>query len=373
MPASPCAVEVVTDAQALIGLQPEWDELYARAGAPYLSQSFAWCRCAWETMARPRGARLFCIVVRREGRLALVWPLVVIRRRRFWRAVTALGGVEDYADLLIEEAPDRADLVTIAWQALRDHCRADLVHLARVRVDTPLYEVLIRAGGRAIEVQQAPCLTWDGHGDWQSYWLSRSRKFRSDLDRRQRRLGDAGAVSFEMAAGERCSEAVRWMFRRKEEWRTRKGIGHSSSIGVPQYEQFLARMPAHLGRVGNLVAFSLCVDGELIATQITAVTEAAVEAMHIAYDPRYARFHPGLILSRYVVAWACERRLPYDFRAGGGDLSRLFGNRSRDAATVDCHLTAWSRAYALARLARNGLRAGLARMRGRRQPDAQAP
>ena len=84
-------VEVVKDPGALQALQPDWDGLYQRADRPYLSASFEWAWCAWETLAKPRGGRLHCLTIREGSRLVLVWPLFILRRHHFWKAVLPLN------------------------------------------------------------------------------------------------------------------------------------------------------------------------------------------------------------------------------------------------------------------------------------------
>lgn len=339
-------VEIIADEDAFVRLKPEWDALYERAAAPPLSLSFDWCRCVWEIIARPAGSRLFCLAVRRAGRLVLVLPLVIGRRRRFWTVATALATPEDYADVLTEPGHDRRALAAFVWRALRAHCPSDFIRLERVRATSLLRDVLAAAGGKTIETQPAPYTAWHGHADWQSYWTSRSKNFRSNFARRSRQLGALGTVSVDMAVtGARCREAIVWMFRRKEEWRERKGIAYSSSIGVPRYEQFLLEMADKPSLFGRVAAFSLLVDGKIVATQINIVASGVMESRHVAYDNEYYRYSPSTILDVYALEWAFEQNLIFDFGVGEGDHKTQFMTQASHVGTDNVHLTAWSRAY----------------------------
>src|ERR1700733_12756269 len=101
--ASSCRIELITDGDSLFSLNKDWDDLYARAERPYVSQSFEWAWCAWKTLARSSDGQLRCLTVRRDGRLVLVWPMVVSRPHRFWSIAAPLGTPGDYTDVLAEE------------------------------------------------------------------------------------------------------------------------------------------------------------------------------------------------------------------------------------------------------------------------------
>jgi len=105
MSGSNVQVQVISTAEEFTLLQAEWDDLYERAEAPRLSQSFEWLRYVWETLALPAGGRLFCIAIRRSGRLVLAWPMVIARHKRLWTVATSLGSPEDYAaDMLVDHS-----------------------------------------------------------------------------------------------------------------------------------------------------------------------------------------------------------------------------------------------------------------------------
>jgi CelD/BcsL family acetyltransferase involved in cellulose biosynthesis len=77
------------------------------------------------------------------------------------------------------------------------------------------------------------------------------------------------------------------------------------------------------------------------------------ENIHIAYDFAYARFSPGLLLDRYVLQWAFERGIAYDFHFGTDDRKRALGNANCDVVTSNYYRTAWAWVYEYLRLCRN--------------------
>src|SRR5471032_3198530 len=67
--------EIVTDIDAFASLQQEWETLWQSAkGTPF--QLFRYCLHALREVAIPAGARLHCIVGRKDGRMVFAWPLI---------------------------------------------------------------------------------------------------------------------------------------------------------------------------------------------------------------------------------------------------------------------------------------------------------
>src|SRR5262245_8266379 len=83
--ALPLAVAGARDRPGLDALEPEWNDLFRRAGkSAQLFQTFNW-NWHWANHYLPagRGHRsgpsLALVTVRREGRLVMLWPLVLER------------------------------------------------------------------------------------------------------------------------------------------------------------------------------------------------------------------------------------------------------------------------------------------------------
>jgi len=348
-----CRVQVITDPKNLLAIRTEWDDLYTRADSPRLSQSFEWAWCAWKTVAQPLGGRLLCVFVRQSTRPVLIWPMVISRRRRLWTVATALAAPEDYFDVLVERVPAQRRFACLAWNALLKSCRADFVHLERIKTDLLPYQIMTAESATTVEVQAAPFLTWDSFSNWDAYWTTVPR--RRNVDRCHRKLSKVGNISFEIAAtSERRQEIIDWMFRQKKEWLRRKRIRHSVSIGVPSYEAFLSDVSKTASQCGALISFALLLDGKIIAVQICATTPHAIENRHVAYDFDFARFYPSLVLDKEVLKWAFDRRLPYDFQVGTDQRKEQLSRDSIDVATMNYYLTAWGWVYERARRSWNG-------------------
>ena len=94
-------IEIISDVDRFRAVRNEWEDLWSRANGHY-HEAFAVCWESWLNIAGPRGSKLRCIVGRQNGRLVMVWPLVVTRRG-LWRVLRMLGPeAADYTSMLLD-------------------------------------------------------------------------------------------------------------------------------------------------------------------------------------------------------------------------------------------------------------------------------
>lgn len=332
-------VDVVKDPGAFQSLQPDWDSLYQRADRPYLSHSFEWTWCAWETLAKPRGGRLHCITVREGSRLVLVWPLFIFRRHRFWKAVLPLNMSLDYTDVLVEASPHAGSLAALAWRTLRKAAGADLILAERVRTDSLLHPVLLAEKANHTETQCVRYVSWDGIATWDAYHARLPS--RRELDRKLRRLCECGEVAFELVEDpERECEMIDWLLRHKQNWVAEKGL--RPVWGDEPLREFLVAVSRRVSRFGKLVTFALTLDHEPIAVRTLALDAYRMVALHITHEPKWSKYSPGNLLLRHALKWAFERQLLVDLNRGA-DLTHKkdFCNQEVEIFSRRYTMTGW--------------------------------
>jgi CelD/BcsL family acetyltransferase involved in cellulose biosynthesis len=62
--------------------------------------------------------------------------------------------------------------------------------------------------------------------------------------------------------------------------------------------------------------FALSLDGQLIAAQLCLVDNHRMLCHHTAFHPAFARFSPGILVTKFALNWAFDRHLPVDFDYG---------------------------------------------------------
>jgi CelD/BcsL family acetyltransferase involved in cellulose biosynthesis len=350
--------EIITQPAAMFALQREWQELCARSTGHYLGQTFDWARISWETVARPRGRRLLCLVARRDGRVGLIWPLVT---RQGWTGSVARpldSETSEYGMALVEDCADAERRVAAAWKVLRDNCGCDRLELENVRSDSVLGRVLSdpaapRAGfPQFVTSQDAPWVSWDGIDSWDSYLRRLDGAQRRQLGRKSKRLAEVGEICFEPVtdAAERDT-LLDWMLAHKRAWLQKSRL-HNGWFFSREYRAFLTASMSAFAPSGRRIIFALKLNGRAIAAQLSSVDHARVEWFIGAFDPEYGKYSPGQLLHERCLRWAFERGLDYDFRIGSEPAKFFWSNRVGQATNYVFANSARGAIYVLARKTR---------------------
>jgi CelD/BcsL family acetyltransferase involved in cellulose biosynthesis len=251
---------------------------------------------AWRSAFGAGALRL--VAARRGGRLVGIVPMQV--RRGAWRSPTnahspgfdllALDGeaLEALSGALFQ---DRVrDLAVAPLDASGPALRA-LGEAARVRG----YRTFVRPASRAPYLRLA--------GDLRAHEDSLSRNLRHDVQRRLRRLCEAGIVSVQFGDGSAgLDDLLEEGFRVEAlSWKGRRGTAIASGDETTRFYTGLARWAASAGWLR--LAF-LRLDRRAIAFQLDLELRSRYYSLKIGYDPEYQRFSPGKLLAYMMVARA---------------------------------------------------------------------
>ncbi|SFK84057.1 GNAT family N-acetyltransferase [Methylocapsa palsarum] len=345
-------MRIISDPARFEALRSDWDTLAAAAPQCYLSQTFDWCSCGWETVARSRQRKLACLVGYSGGKLVLVWPFV-IGRFGPWRIAQPLGSeTTEYTAPLADPGGDREDqLVAAGWDYLKARIQADVVLLPQLRTDSTLAHVLERDSHQAASARSAaypaPFVAWDKPGDWKAYYQTLSRKLRSDSGRQRRRLAEQGKFAIETISDQdEAAVILAWMIQQKLDW-VRRMSENNDWLDKPEYKAFLTGMLCRPTGAGHVEIHTLKVEGKLIAAQLSTIDRSRVEAFIAAYDPAWSQYSPSRLLLEDRLEKACEAGLQYDFRVGDEAYKDQWSNRFAELVNAYRALTLWGRIYVM--------------------------
>lgn len=153
------------------------------------------------------------------------------------------------------------------------------------------YRPFVRPTGRAPYLRLA--------GDLRAHEGSLSRNLRHDVQRRLRRLCEAGVVSVQLSDG---SDLLEEGLRVEAlSWKGRRGTAIASGEETTRFYTDLARWAASAGWLR--LAF-LRLDGRAIAFQLDLELRSRYYSLKIGYDPEFERFSPGKLLTYMMVSRA---------------------------------------------------------------------
>ncbi len=206
------------------------------------------------------------------------------------------------------------------WRALLADCDAEpgaalFLHLPALGLDGPLaaaLEDVLADDGRpwgVVQRERRAMLAADGSAESYSQ-TALSRRKRKDLARRLRRLEELGDVRFRWATG--ASGIDKWI----ADFLALEGAGWKGKAGsalrrdpatAAIFRESLTKAAAH----GRLLRLSLTLDGRPLAMLSTFLAEPGAFGFKTAFDERYGRFAPGVLLEAEFLS-AIDRR-PFEW------------------------------------------------------------
>ena len=200
---------------------------------------------------------------------------------------------------------------TAFWQALLAWCDAHaggslFLHLAEIPLDSPLHAALtaeLRRQRRhgAVVMREERALLQSPLGAEEYYEASLSGKKRKELRRQHNRLAEEGDLAFERRRD--CDGIDQWiadfLALEAEGWKGKAGSALASDAGTAALFAGTVEEAARLGRLERL---SLTLDGKPIAMLANLIAAPGAFSYKTAFDERYARFSPGVLLQRENLA-----------------------------------------------------------------------
>lgn len=354
-PPAPCTIEIIREHAAFRALGAEWTALFERAARPeHVFQSFEWLSC-WADHFLDDRARLCIIAGRQQGRLTMVWPLVIARLAPGLTKLCWMGEpVSQYGDALVEPGPFCGPSLEAGWRAAA-RLGADAAILRKTRRDANVAAVL-EAQAKSCDVTAAPFAQFADKTDFSKVLDKRSPKAKSSRRRLLRRLQETGAVAFVCAAdADEAQSLLRHAFAMKRAWLARRGL-YSAPIESAAMLAFFLDFAAGAQEQTQLLTHAIRRDGEAVAVGVTLACKnvgfghllthhpdcdkqgagvlLAEHVMRSGFELGFARYDMLAPFDAYKAEWAAASVEVADYLAGFTLRGRLFafawGSRTRD-------------------------------------------
>jgi hypothetical protein len=238
----------------------------------------------WNTIHRPQGAELCCVVSYENGRLLAALPMVLLRSRvKLWKyAAICSPEAAEGCDILIERTAESQAIATALLRKFLISAHPDMVGFSFVKLESHL-EAAIQsiASLRIVNTYDnvMPYADLKAEIDWASYKRSLSKHYESNVARKARRLHEQGKVAVDIVRGA-PTPAIEWLFLQKRKWsdRTNKR-GHW--VFSSHYQEFITKLFASDQR---FLVFVLKLDDAPIAVKLSAISSRFASTMMITYE-----------------------------------------------------------------------------------------
>lgn len=274
--------------------------------------SLEWLSAWWEAFARS-SARMRLVVAWSDGELVAAAPLVA-RRDRLWGV--PVESVEFAANLhtprfdflLPADSEPTPALASLLDHVLTTSPRPDVLFLKdlpRDSVTTAAVHSFAVSRGLRVGVEnerRSPRVKIEG--SWADYLRRRSKHFRSNLGRYERRWKEIGGV-FETVHGAAGALAglEEGLALEASGWKGRDG---TAILGDSHETAFYRGLVRRLG--GSVRHYFLRLDGRAVAWDLCLVHEDVCYALKTAYDESHRAMYPGFELQRQELATAFAER-----------------------------------------------------------------
>ena len=338
------AVEVVRDADRLLELRAEWNELLRDSHSDSVFLTWEWLSTWWRHLSR--GRRLFVVVARDRGRAIALAPLVV----RSPALLSALpfptiqfmgtGSVgSDRLDVILRRGHEAAGIAALAGP-MAGAARA--LELGQVRDGASgavaLGAFLCHLGWSVAEepTDISRYIDLSGIG-WDAYLAGLGPAHRADFRRKLRRLGRDFRLSFRTVATEerRLQALHRLIALHRARW---CGRGPSFAFHTPGHVRFHEEITRLACERGWLRFHTLWLDGAPAAALYGFKYGSTFSFYQSGFDPAFAPYSAGLVTMGLSIRSAIEERaLEYDMLQGDETYKSRWARVARGVGRIELY------------------------------------
>lgn len=327
----------------------DWNALVIKSPTRTIFQTYQWL-WSWEKTFKDRCEPLYIVVDSPDGSgIEAVAPLMITKEFLGQRIIKFLcDGKADYCDLLFVDG--RLDLL----EKLFDHLfavreRWDCIRLNSIPAESPtlaaIQQCCRRYGCRLLQRDLYPSPTLLIKGQEENA-LKLLNKY--SLRRRQNYFQRQGRLTFKTVQG---SEVVSYLDGFFSQHIARWAGTRSPSLFLEEKNrQFYRELARAFCETGWLVLSIVELDGRPLAMHVGFDYEGKLLWYKPSFDPAYAKHSPGLLLLRYLVGYAIERKCDeLDFSIGDEPFKQRFCNHVRTTVQVQVFKDNFTYAFAQTR------------------------
>jgi CelD/BcsL family acetyltransferase involved in cellulose biosynthesis len=312
----------------------EWDDVAGASGAEIYLRS-AWLEPWWTCFGHD--ATPHVLEVRDGDALIGGFPLLV-RQRRMWAQLEAIGGGPAAADHLGPIGVDRCDVVDAAIiDHLIEQPPADLLVVDGLDADTAFARRLCahaRANGGSVTSSPCPFLVLPSSFD--EYLADRSRNYRHGFRRGLRAIERSGGRFETIDTAADVEPTIEAMVRLHLAARA----DAPSTFRDPAMVRFHVEVSSRLFALGLLRLHRLVVDERILGVDYCWRSGAAVHAYAAGYDPAWTVASVGDQLLAYAIRSAIDEGVgTFDLLRGEEPYKLRIANGVRHDLSVTCPLT----------------------------------
>jgi CelD/BcsL family acetyltransferase involved in cellulose biosynthesis len=341
------SIRIVTEIEELERLSEPWRELAHACACPAALPGW---QLAWWRHLAPKGALLRAIAVSEQDRLVGLAPFFVNPGRRVDYRLLG-GGMTHRVSPLAPPGREQEVANLVASTLAGCDRRPDLIALEAIDASSLWADAIhdtwpgrLRPWRYTSSRLSAPVLDFE-EKTFESWFASRSKKFREEMRRARRDIEKAGGrvvlATSRPATDLAIDEFVRLHLAR------RSARGGSSLTG--EWSRMLKDAAASLVASGEMRLWVLKIGEKLAAVNVMLAAGGVLTGFNIGFDEDFARLEPGHVTTLAAIEDAFARG-EVRLDTGGGDSAYKRRLASRDLPIVWTGIVPRTRRYPLTRM-----------------------
>jgi CelD/BcsL family acetyltransferase involved in cellulose biosynthesis len=331
-------VDVVTRHEDFVKLKPAWDSVLEKSAGNDVFLTFEWFDTWWLAFGKAKCPMV--IVVKNGHDVAGIAPLAICRTRFMGLPVRMIGFMENdnspHCDFILSRSPVNS-IYSIVRYLKRSTVNWDLICLRNIPKSSATCAVLadtLKRNRMLFAVEEglhSPFIEIDR--DWQTYFGSRSWKFRKVLRNklnRMKRLGHYEIQEIDQVDDPRkVLDSIFGVSRNSWKGRCRKDVS-----GIREVRRFFEVLSEIAAQRHWLKIWLMSVNGQPVAYEYHLKYKQREHALRGDFDERCRNNHPGSVLDAHIVERLFENGLEeYDMGGGNDYYKRRWTSTVREHCT----------------------------------------
>jgi len=300
-------VDVLKDWNETINIKEQWNELNLQSKLTHPFSCYEFFDCWYHAYCKPGDARIILI---RDGRnLRAIFPGIVSKVRIKGISINVFSCAANWyspqTDILT--SPDDKEALFLNLEAISAQLpeKIHLIKLWMVQKES-LTDKIVKDSELPRLVfyceNQTECPGFDLSNGWDSYFQSRSKKFRFRFRQAEKRAKSQGLLRFEYFSTPNELQLIipRLKSLDAKTWQHEKGSGLFSNT---ENETFYQGLLSKYSRVVKVIMAFLKI-GELdVAYELGIISGTKAFFLKYGYDPTFSDCRPGVLVQSYLTQY----------------------------------------------------------------------
>lgn len=320
-------IKAITKFDEFLNLENTWDSVLEKSQSDDVCLTFEWFKAWW--LGFGKNKQLFILLLMEKGNLIGIAPFMIKRARYRGFPVREISFIQNehspHSDFLFAER--REDVLdTVIEYLKKEKNKWDLINLNNVPKDSPNYEILqkcLKRNGMLFGVKKglhSPFIQIQS--DWETYFSSRSTKFRKVLRNKINRMQRLGSYSIKKIEDITNNNEILTKISEisKNSWKVKH---HKEITATKEDEIFFQELSRLSEQNGWLNIFLMTLNDKPIAYEYHLKYKKKEYALRGDFDEQYRENHPGSVLDAYIVQSLFGNGIEEYEMGGTSDLYKL--------------------------------------------------